>query len=509
MMRKTIEDANHKIEGLFDFASTLSQQNDFQETLRLVSSQTKTICNADITSIMMINPKTENTIKTIMKDGTESDQNKHQFVQTNIIGFVAGEQKPILSTDIRKDNRFSHNLFKGSSIQSVMCVALKNIDKPIGFLVAMNKEGSRQFDSGSLELLQKLSTISAPFLSNVQKINEYFSPPLPENALLKKYEHLGLLGQSTRYIELVKAIEAAARCDVRVLLEGQSGTGKELIAKAIHKLSSRKDHHFVAIDCGAISSNLIESELFGHVKGAFTGATQDRKGLFEEAHRGTLFMDEISNLPLDMQVKLLRVLQEEEIRILGSNKTRKVDVRVIAASSDSLRVLLDNGQFREDLFYRLNVYPIDVPSLNEREEDILLLAEYFLKKYSHQQKKKVQSIHHSLLNFMEQKKWKGNIRELENLIERVVTLIPPDNVCIDIDILPQDIHEEYTSYKSRHRNHGPHKSLQESIEELEATLIQQALIDKNWNQTRAAKALKISEHTIRYKMQKLGIRKPS
>jgi len=168
---------------------------------------------------------------------------------------------------------------------------------------------------------------------------------------------------------------------VRILLEGENGTGKELVAHAVHQLSSRSEKKFVGIDCGAIQPNLVESELFGHVKGAFTGATMDRMGLFEEANGGTLFMDEINNLPVEMQSKLLRVLQDEEIRPVGSNQIRKINVRIITASSSSLKKLVNENKFREDLYYRLNVYPIYVPMLKERIEDIPLLAEHFLKKF--------------------------------------------------------------------------------------------------------------------------------
>ncbi|NIV72407.1 AAA domain-containing protein, partial [Candidatus Saccharibacteria bacterium] len=244
--------------------------------------------------------------------------------------------------------------------------------------------------SESLNLLEKLAIITAPFINNVHKIQEYFQVSLPDSTLLSKYEALGLLGKSSQFMDLLRGIESAARCDVRVMLEGESGTGKELIARAIHKLSFRSKRPFIAIDCGAIPEHLIESELFGHVKGAFTGAVDDRKGLFEAANGGTIFMDEIANLPLDMQAKLLRVLQEGEIRPVGSNLSRKVDVRIISASSKKLRELLKNQSFREDLYYRLYVYPLQVPTLNERSEDIPLLANYFLNKYSQQQQKYAQ-----------------------------------------------------------------------------------------------------------------------
>jgi len=239
-----------------------------------------------------------------------------------------------------------------------MCVALQCEGIVIGYLLVMNKCDGETFDEAALRLLEKMAAIAAPFLSNVPKIQEYFAAPLPEAALLNKYAPLGLLGKSKPFIELLKAVEAAAHCDVRVLLEGRTGTGKELVARAIHKLSERSAQPFIALDCGAIPPNLIESELFGHVKGAFTGATRDRTGLIAEANQGALFMDEIANLPLEMQAKLMRVLQEGEVRPVGSNRSHKVDVRIISASSLPLNDLVVQQKFREDLYYRLLVYPV-------------------------------------------------------------------------------------------------------------------------------------------------------
>jgi DNA-binding NtrC family response regulator len=210
------------------------------------------------------------------------------------------------------------------------------------------------------------------------------------------------------WIEMLHAVEAAAKCDVRVLLDGKTGTGKELIARSIHNFSSRSDAPFVAIDCGAIPNNLIESELFGHKRGAFTGANTDRAGLFSEANHGTLFMDEINNLPFDMQSKLLRVLQEGEFRPVGSDKIVKTNVRIIAASSIPLKTMVDEKAFREDLFFRLHVYPIDIPDLKERQEDIPILANHFLSRYAKQQNKKTTHFHEEMTEFMKQQPWEGN-----------------------------------------------------------------------------------------------------
>ncbi|MCI0698122.1 sigma 54-interacting transcriptional regulator [candidate division KSB1 bacterium] len=496
---------NDQYESLFELAAILSQQNDFEEILRLVSLQASTRFDAEVASIMMINPGTQHTIKTIMKEGKALDRQRYRLAEMNIVGWVTKNKQPFLSANLKTDSRFDTDTFEDETVRSAMCVPLRCGGLVIGFLLAMNKSGDGEFDEAALHLLEKMASLTAPYLSNAQKIQEYFHAPLPEAALLTKYEPLGLLGKSKSFIELLRAVEAAARCEVRVLLEGQSGAGKERIARAIHQLSVRKDHPFVAIDCGAIPENLIESELFGHIKGAFTGATHDRKGLIEEAHQGTLFMDEVANLPYDMQAKLLRVLQEGEIRVVGSNRPRKVDVRIISACTTSLRKLVEQQKFREDLFYRLHVYPIHVPTLNERREDIPLLANYFLKKFARQQQKAADSFHGSLLIFMQQRKWAGNIRELENFVERLVTLASPDMTVLNPKILPPEFQKEFKKLTPSQQEHPLHKSLQESLDEVEEQLIHRALEQNDWNQSKAARALKISERNMRYKMEKLGI----
>ena len=324
-----------KLEQLIEFAETLCQQNSFQEMLRLTAQKIAHFLNAEIVLIMMLNPRTQETVKTIIKEGVKVSHPRYRSVQNQVSGWLMKERKPLLSLDLKNDARFSNVILDDLSIKSVLGVPLEIEGVSIGSLILLNETPSK-FDDLDLEFLSKIATIASPYLRNVQKIQHYFEAPLPNAALLTKYEALGLMGRSKGFVALLQAIESAARCDVRVMLQGESGTGKELIAKAMHKFSDRSARPFVAIDCGAIPANLMESELFGHVKGAFTGATTDRKGLLQEASDGTLFMDEIANLPLEMQVKLMRVLQEGEVRPLGSNKFRKVNVRLISASSASI-----------------------------------------------------------------------------------------------------------------------------------------------------------------------------
>jgi Nif-specific regulatory protein len=500
-------DTRQILDSLFDLAALLSHQDDFDEILRLVSSRASELFKVKLASIIMINPQTQKTIKTIIRDGKKTDTNHHAFVQNNIVGWAIKNDQSFVSNNIKKDNRFKKQLFEESEIHSVMCAPIKTENTHIGYLVLMDKLKNKNFNDELLTILEKYVLICAPYLNKLQKIEEFFKTPIPEDTLLTKYETIGLFGKSKKYIELLKSIESAAKCDVRVLLDGQSGTGKELIAKAIHNLSSRVSNPFIAIDCGAIPENLIESELFGHVKGTFTGATTDRKGLFQEADMGTLYIDEIENLPINMQAKLLRVLQENEIRALGSNKSVKVNVRVIAASSTPLKSMVENQKFREDLFYRLHVYPIYVPTLNDRREDIPLLADIFLKKYSSQQGKKIEHFHRSILDYFYTKNWEGNIRELENFIERLVTLSPQEKKFFEIRDLPNEIQKEIKKLTQTPDTYIENKPLQDSVDEFEENIIRKTLKDNNWNQSKAARILNISEGTIRLKIKRLGINK--
>ena len=490
--------------NIFSLAEILGRQSDFNEILRLISSKTSSLLNADIASILMVNPKSNDTYKTIYKKDSKVDKEKYSIVQSIIIGWVIINKKSIIITNLKTDNRFKENLFENFPIQTAMCVPLYCSDAVIGYLVVMNKDGKESFREDHLDLLNNIAVISAPYLRNVQKINEFFNIPLPESTLINKYRIIGLLGKSKKYVELLHSIEAASKCDVRVVLEGETGTGKELVVKAIHNFSKRSGMPLITIDCGAIPNNLIESELFGHIRGAFTGANRDRKGLIVEANKGTFFLDEICNLSLEMQSKLLRVLQEGELRAVGSSNLVKVDVRFIAASSIPLSDLVEEKKFREDLYFRLMVYPIQIPNLQERKADIPIIAHYFLNKFSKQQKKKVEFLNKKITDYLKYKKWNGNVRELENYIERLVTLISEDIVTIDVNSLPEKLKNEVLEFNNTLIDEAK-TSLIKEVENFEKQIIEDTLDENEWNQSQSARMLDIPEQTLRYKMKKMGI----
>ncbi len=327
-----------------------------------------------------------------------------------------------------------------------------------------------------------------------------------ENIFLKKevegrYKFSNIIAKSKNMLEIFETISKIASYKSTVLIIGESGTGKELIAKAIHYNSPRKNKAFIPINCGAIPENLLESELFGHVRGAFTDAIFTKKGLFEEADGGTIFLDEVSDLPLSLQVKLLRVLQEDEIRRVGDTKPIKVDVRIIAASARDLVGEVKMGRFREDLFYRLNVLNIHLPPLRERKEDIPLLVNHFIEKFNKKIGRNIKGITSDAMKMLMDYEWKGNVRELENVIERAVILA--DGECISTEHLPEGIIKAVTEPVVS-ITEGEF-SIKKASSALEKELIKRALKYTGGNRTKAARLLEISHKALLYKMQEYGI----
>lgn len=304
-------------------------------------------------------------------------------------------------------------------------------------------------------------------------------------------------GVSPKFKELMALVRKVAPTDATALITGESGVGKEVVARALHHYSNRSTNDFIAVNCAAIPRELIESELFGHVKGAFTGAVRDKRGKFELAEGGTLLLDEIGELSLDLQVKLLRVMQEKTLEPVGAEESREVDFRLIAATNADLRALVAEGRFREDLFYRLNVIPIHVPPLRERREDISLLASGFLSKCNPGAEL---SIDNELMNTLVQHDWPGNIRELENLIERMAVL--SNGSTLTLADLPSDFSAR-DGERSAISDRAPEQSV--TLAESEVNLITNALQKFDWNKARAARFLDIPRHVLIYRMKKYNI----
>ncbi len=363
--------------------------------------------------------------------------------------------------------------------------------------VASMKEGAVDYLTKPIDL-DELLLIFQKVLerSNLIKENRELKAKLQE-----RYQFSNIIYGSPKMEEVMGLVARIAPSQATVLIRGERGTGKELIANAIHYASPRSEKHFIKVSCSAIPENLLESELFGHEKGAFTGAIQRRIGRFEEADGGTIFLDEIGELSPAIQVKLLRILQEKEFQRLGSNTNIRTDVRVIAATHRNLEEEMKNGNFREDLYYRLNVISISLPPLRERREDIPLLIDYFLKRFSEKNRKNIIDISREARALLLRYPYPGNIRELENIIERAVVLCQGE--IIKTQDLPFHLREEKNEGKLEILPKG--KSLPESLEEIEKELILQALRQHHGIQTKAAQSLGISERVLRYKMKKYEI----
>jgi len=320
--------------------------------------------------------------------------------------------------------------------------------------------------------------------------------------LRERFSFHNIVGKSTAMQQVFELIAQVAPRRSTVLIQGESGTGKELVAKAIHASSGRADAPFVAVNCGNIPSELLESELFGHVRGAYTGATRSKKGLFEVADGGTLFLDEVATISLEIQSKLLRVIQEREFRRLGGLENIKVDVRIIAATNSDLQAEVQQGTFRDDLFYRLNVIVIKIPPLRERTDDIPLLAEHFVRKYGEENQRNGLSLEPSAMKALMDYDWRGNVRELENVIERAVVLSPGENIAADI--FPKNVTMpglERPPLLSHETG-----SLKEMVGNYEKEIILAALEKTKGNQKKAAQLLSVNPTTLCEKLKRLGIR---
>lgn len=317
--------------------------------------------------------------------------------------------------------------------------------------------------------------------------------------LLDKYSFDNIIGKSPALEEVFKMIRMVSQSNANILIIGESGTGKELVAKAIHFGSERKDFSFVPVDCAAIPEGLLENEIFGHEKGAYTGAYDKKIGLIEQAHRGTLFLDEVGELSLNLQKKLLRILQEREFQRLGGKERVKVNIRIIAATNRDLEQDVKEERFREDLFYRLNVVSIPIPPLRDRIDDIPLLAEYFLRKYNEENKKDIRTFDPEVVKLFMNYGWRGNVRELENVVERAVVLCNFEKIILD-NIPPNIVN---SAGDNRHILTLSSDSM--NLLEVERKIIQKTLNGVNWNQTRASVILGISRKQLRTKMKNLGL----
>jgi Nif-specific regulatory protein len=422
-----------------------------------------------------------------------------------ITGLIFRTAQPYYVPDIRKEPRFldktrSRTVEKGRISFIGVPIILHN--KTIGVLNVDRLFDDRIHFEEDIEFLGVVATLIAQFISLNEQVLERVRDLKRQNVSLKYRLSKGkpgryIVGRSQSMMDVQRQLEKVAPTRATVLLEGESGTGKTLIAQIIHDLSDRRDYPFIKMNCASIPENLLESELFGYEKGAFTGAVTSKAGRFEDADRGTIFFDEIGELPKGLQAKLLRVLQEREFERLGGNETRQVDVRILAATNKNLAELVDRGQFREDLYYRLNVFPIWVPPLNERKEDLTQLLNHFLKKVSTEYNRRL-FFSPEALAMLKEYDWPGNVREMENLVERLVILADGNRISKSM-IMP------YLS-KGRTKPDDYEPELQNmgnsALQDIEIKQILSAMRRNDWVQNRASRALGITPRQLGYRLKK-------
>ncbi len=426
-----------------------------------------------------------------------------------ITGRVVSTGEPLVVPRIAEDPRFLNRTRTRSGKQGndmgFICVPIKNGKETIGALSVDKMFSARNSLEDDLQLLTVISSLISQSVVRLQAANAEKEALLRENQKLKrelteKYELKNIIGKSGRMQEVFNMVLRVAESNATVLLRGESGTGKSLIAKAIHFNCKRRKGPFVMVNCSAIPESLIESELFGHERGAFTGAATRKSGRFEQARGGTIFLDEIGELPHHVQVKLLNVIQDREFQPLGATRTVKADVRIIAATNRNLEEAMESGQFREDLYYRLNVFPVYIPPLRERRTDVPLLAEHFMKKFAEENSKNIVRISQPAIDALLQFQWPGNVRELQNCMERAVLICDED--VLRIHHLPPALQFHDMSEQDVG---NARKSLTEMVAHFEKELIVEALSETGGNQTKAARQLDTSLRIINYKIKKYGI----
>ncbi len=417
-----------------------------------------------------------------------------------VTGKVAQSGRPMAIADLGQDPLFLDRTGARKQLKrdelSFLCVPIFYQGKVVGVLSVDKLSREVQDLDRELELLSAVADLMGKVV--------YFRAVEEENRRLRwilaesRRPRTNIIGRSKGVQEVLRMIDQVADISSTVLIQGETGTGKELVAKALHENSSRAEGPFIQINCAAMPESLLESELFGHEKGAFTGATARRKGCFEEAHGGTVFLDEIGELSFLAQAKLLRVLQEKAIQPLGSSRSRTVDVRVLVATNKDLEDEVRRGEFREDLYYRLNVFPIFIPPLRERGSDILMLADYFVVKYSDEFGKNVKRISTAAIDMLLAYHWPGNVRELENCIERAVLLATGDT--IETSHLPPSLQMKTEGFTEQ-----PRGKLEVLVDNFERDLLVDALKDARGNQTQAARLLGTTKRVVQYKVAKYGI----
>ncbi len=505
------------LELLHEVSTSIHAIKDFEEMLRVVLHKIKEVFQIDGASLALheADQKMFYFIQTVemQQNGKHNEIEKMHFPDhLGVAGWVLQNNQTVLIPDASKDERIFKEFTQDKQLptRSMICVPLRTPKAIIGVLYAINKlEGS--FTTKDSRLLEILSVTLAMAIENAKNygvLKQYANSLEEQNRRLisqvqERFKVHGLIASSSSMRQLFSLMDKVIDVTTTILIQGETGTGKELIAKVIHYNGPLKDKPFVAENCGALSENLLESELFGHVKGAFTGAVADKKGLFEMADGGTVLLDEIGEMPRSMQVKLLRVLQEGQFRPVGASHFVRVNVRIIACTNRNLEEEMAKGNFREDLYYRINVFPITIPPLRERKEDIPLLAAHFLEQFAKKFKRPVPRLTSNVLELFALYDWPGNVRELQNELERALTLAGSKKEITEAYLSPKFFDSIDNSYPAYNKG----GTLQEVTERIEKEMVHEALERAEGNRSHAAKLLGITRQGLLNKIKRYNVEK--
>ncbi len=492
---------------LYEISKALNESLDLRRSLYIVLEHLSNSLNMARGTVTLLDPLRDEIRIEVAHGISKSAMERAKYkLGEGITGRVIETGKPVTIPKISEEpdflNRTAARKSKQDQERSFICVPVKRGSQVIGAL-SVDQAFSESYPlKESQKLLSVVATMIAQHVINLETIRREKELLREENKRLRnelenKYSITNIIGNSNKMREVFQMISQVCNSNATVLIRGESGTGKELAANSIHYNSPRAKAPFIKVNCAAIPINLIESELFGHERGAFTGAIKQKMGKFELAHNGTLFLDEIGSIGLDVQANLLRVLQEKELERVGGQRVIKVDVRIVAATNKNLEEAVEDGSFRGDLYYRLNVFPIYMPPLRERKTDILLLADYFLEKYDRENNKDIKRFSTPAIDMLMAYHWPGNVRELENCIERAVLLCEEGVI--------HSYHLPPTLQTGEESGTVPDLSLEDAVGKLEREMLIDALKNTRGNATAAAALLKTTVRKFNYKAKRYDV----
>ncbi|HEX4419714.1 MAG TPA: sigma 54-interacting transcriptional regulator [Kofleriaceae bacterium] len=468
---------------LYEFSERLIHQRDLGELLDALMDAVIQITNADKGFLVLLEGDTID-VKVARNLNRENIADAVSQLSDSIIAKVVRSRKPVIVSDAMRDDEFSAaKSVMQLKVSSVICVPLLDRGRLLGLIYVGNDSIRDLFQHDTLRILTVFSSQASLIVANALLLNELRVDNKRLSDRLEQYRFGEIVGTSPPMQQVFRKVEKIAATDISVLITGETGTGKELIAREVHRRSPRNGKSFITINCGAIPENLLESELFGHVKGAFTGAVANKQGKFQAADGGTLFLDEIGEMPIELQVKILRALQERVVYKVGDTRPETCDIRILAATNRDLEKEIAQGRFREDLYYRLNVVNVELPPLRARGEDVLVIARYLLSRYSREYDVKVKGLSPNAAVAIRKHAWPGNIRELENRIKKAIVLcessvIGPDDLGLTGDVLPQIL------------------TLAEAKDKFQRDYINEVLALNNGNRTKTARDLGVDPRTV-------------